>query len=210
MTGLESIKTLVQVLVIIIVLAVFLEMLLPSSQMQDYVKMVMGLLVIIVVLEAGANLVQQDFKFELPALNQNAQGPPLANIMAEGQKLGGKQKEQAMTEYRQGLEKQVLALARLQNNLNVTGVQVKTSGAPEDPDFGRLTGVTLEISREPVEDGTSTVQRVKPVEITVEANSSPDQATGATPANSEQARKLARTVANFYNIPVDQVQVVEK
>ncbi|WP_180261144.1 stage III sporulation protein AF, partial [Desulforamulus profundi] len=50
MTGLESIKTLVQVLVIIIVLAVFLEMLLPSSQMQDYVKMVMGLLVIIVVL----------------------------------------------------------------------------------------------------------------------------------------------------------------
>lgn len=209
MTDLETIKTLVQVLVIIIVLAVFLEMLLPSSQMQDYVKMVMGLLIIVVVLEAGANLIQQDLKFELPALSQNANGPPLENIMAEGQKLGGKQKEQAMTEYRQGLEKQVMALARLQNDLNVTSVQVKTSGSPGDPDFGRLAGVVLEISKEPAED-PKTVPRVKPVEVTVETNSSPDASAPTTLSTGEQARKLARTVANFYNIPVDQVQVVEK
>ncbi|SHE62128.1 stage III sporulation protein AF [Desulforamulus putei] len=210
MTGLEIIKTLVQVLVIIIVLAVFLEMLLPSSQMHAYVKMVMGLLVIVVVLEAGANLVRQDFKFALPALNQNAQGPSLENIMAEGQKLGDKQKERAAAEYRQGLEKQVLALARLQNNLNVTGVQVKISDHAGNQDYGRLTGIILEISPEPARDSSTTVQRVKPVEVTLEANSTPDKTPEAALTNSEQARRLAQTVANFYNIPVDQVRVVEK
>lgn len=205
----ESIKALVQVLIIIIVMAVFIEMLLPSSSMHDYVKMVMGLLVIVVVLEAGANLVNQDLNFELPALQQSSTGPPLETIMGEGQKLAGKNKEQAMAEYQQGLEKQVLALARLQNGLHVTSAQIKTTGKPEDPEYGRLTGVVLEISESPLDESSSTVENVSPVEITVGANRSEGGASGTTLVNSDQAKKLARTVANFYNIPVEQVQVVE-
>ena len=204
----ESIKALVQVLVIIIVMAVFIEMLLPSSSMHDYVKMVMGLLVIVVVLEAGANLVKQDFKFALPALQQSSPGPPLETIMGEGQRLAGKNKEQAMAEYQQGLEKQVLALARLQDGLNVTSAQIKTIGQPEDPGFGRLTGVVLEISESPAEDA-QLVEKINPVEITVGTNGSVEDTTNTALVNSEQARKLAQTVANFYNIPVEQVQVVQ-
>lgn len=206
----EHIKELVQVLVIIIVLGVFLEMLLPSSQMHDYVKMVMGLLVIVVVLEAGAKLVQQDINFELPALSQRTEGPPLEKIISQGQALAGKQKEQAMSEYQRGLEKQVLALARLQNNLNVSGAQVKTANDPQDKNYGRLTEITLNISREPVDSEANSVQRVKPVEITVGADSSGQELMGGTLVNSEQAKKLARTVANFYNIPIEQVKIVEK
>lgn len=204
----ESIKALVQVLVIIIVMAVFIEMLLPSSSMHDYVKMVMGLLVIVVVLEAGANLVKQDFKFALPALQQSSPGPPLETIMGEGQRLAGKNKEQAMAEYQQGLEKQVLALARLQDGLNVTSAQIKTIGQPENPEFGRLTGVVLEISESSAADA-QLVEKINQVEITVGTNGSVEDTTNTALVNSEQARKLAQTVANFYNIPVEQVQVVQ-
>ncbi|AQS58496.1 stage III sporulation protein AF [Desulforamulus ferrireducens] len=208
MEGLESIKALVQVLVIIIVMAVLIEMLLPSSSMHDYVKMVMGLLVIVVVLEAGANLVKQDFKFELPALQQSSSGPSLETILGEGERLAGKNKEQALAEYRQGLEKQVLALAKLQNDLNVTGARIKTAGQPGDPEFGRLTGVVLEISEAQAEN-EQLVDRIKPVEITVGTNNSVEDTANNALVHSEQARKLAQTVANFYNIPVEQVQVVQ-
>lgn len=208
---LESIKALVQVLVIIIVLAVFLEMLLPSSHMHNYVKIVMGLMVIVVVLEAGANLIQQDFNFELPVLSQSSEGPGLEKIMSDGQKLAGNQKERAITEYKQGLERQVLALVRLQNNLNVTGVKIETASNPQEPDFGRLTGVILEISRDPLDQDPNAVQKIKPVEVTVGTTSPTEQAGNgsASPENTAQAKELARTVANFYNIPVEQVQVVE-
>ncbi len=204
----ESIKALVQVLVIIIVMAVFIEMLLPSSIMHDYVKLVMGLLVIVVVLEAGATLLKQDFKFALPALQQNSPGPPLATIIGEGQRLASKNKEQALAEYQQGLAQQVLALARLQNGLNVTNAQVKTTGNPEDPEYGRLAGVVLEVSDSSIEGGSHTVEKVSPVEVTVGANGSVKDTTATTLVNSDQAKKLAQTVANFYNIPVEQVQVV--
>lgn len=208
MVSLDSIRELVQVLVIIIVLGVFLEMLLPSSQMHDYVKMVMGLLIIVVVLEAGAKVVQQDLQFELPALSQHTEGESLEKIMSQGQELAGKQKEQAMSEYQLGLEKQVLALARLQNNLNVSGVQVKTMENPQDANYGRLTEITLEVSREPVDGERIAVEGVKPVDIKVDANTTTEQQE-ASLLQSTQAKQLAKTVANFYNIPPEQVKIVE-
>ncbi|GAB6156890.1 stage III sporulation protein AF [Desulfotomaculum varum] len=209
MIGLEVIKILVQSLVIIIVLAVFLEMLLPGSQMHAYVKMVMGLLVIVLVLEAGAKLLRQDFQLALPALSQKTAYPPLAGIMAEGQKLRDQQKQLATAEYRQGLEKQVLALARLQNRLNVTGVQVKLNQQADNLDYGRLTGIVLEIDRSAAEGKTGTTV-IEPVKVTWETNSQPESAAGSSLADSEQARRLAQTVANFYNLPLEQVKVVEK
>ncbi|ABO49596.1 hypothetical protein Dred_1061 [Desulforamulus reducens MI-1] len=202
----ESIKELVQALVIIIVMVLFLEMFLPNNDMQRYVKMVMGLLVIVVVMEAGANFIRQDFKFDLPALTKGNNTSSLESIMHAGQKLAGKQKQEALQEYQQGIEKQVLALAKLQKDITISGVQVTTLDKPEDPNYGRLTGIVLEISPNPV--GDQQIQRVEPIQITVGATGTPNtQKTSVT--DSEQARRLARTVADFYNIPLEQVKVVE-
>ena len=63
----EVIRNLVQSLVIIIILAMFLEMLLPAGQMRAYVKMVMGLLVIIAVIQAVGSMARWSFE-EIPAL----------------------------------------------------------------------------------------------------------------------------------------------
>ncbi|MEG6522577.1 stage III sporulation protein AF [Desulfotomaculum sp. 1211_IL3151] len=202
---LESIKELVQVLVILIVMALFLEMLLPNSQMQGYVKMVMGLVVIVVVLEAGANLIHQDFKFDLPALTARTQEPPLESLIHDGQRLAGLQKQEAMKEYQQGIEKQVLALARLQSNVNIAGVKVTTTDDPQDPNYGRLTGVVLEIAKEPADDRQIT--KIETVDIAV--GGLPDNQ-DTSPINNKEAQQVARNVANFYNIPLEQVRVVER
>lgn len=209
----DNIKELVQVLVILIMLVVFLEMLLPNGQMYGYVKMVMGLVVIVVVLEAGANLLGQDLKFDLPALGRDGAGPTLERIMLDGQKMAGEQKQRAMDEYRQGLERQVMALAKLNGGIYVTGAKIETSSNPQGEDYGRLTGVVLEVSRKGAAGGQedeNAVREVKPVDIKVESNGLPEPLPEAgVPVNSEAARELAQTVANFYNIPVDRVKIVE-
>lgn len=210
MIHLEGIKALVQILVVIIVLAVFIEMLLPNTKMHDYVKMVMGLMVIVVVLEAGASMVNQDFKFDLPAMTSDsgATAPGLERIMDQGQKMAEGQKQRAMEEYRNGLEKQILALARLQKDLNVTGATITTS-ANGDRDIGRLTGIVLEVSPEKQEEN-SNISKVKPVDITVGASGLAGGDKAKNPhLSSSQAKELVKTVANFYNIPEDQVKIVE-
>ena len=45
----EIIRSLVQNLIVIIILAVMLDMFLPAGEMRKYVKMVMGLLIIVAV-----------------------------------------------------------------------------------------------------------------------------------------------------------------
>ncbi|AEF94959.1 Sporulation stage III protein AF [Desulfotomaculum nigrificans CO-1-SRB] len=209
MKPLESIKTLVQVLVVIIVLAVFLEMLLPNNQMHSYVKMVMGLMVVVLVLETAAGLIKQDFKLEVPVLSRTSAG--VDKILADGQKLAGDQKQQALAEYRRGIEKQVLALAKLNHGLNVTGAQVKVSSDPADGDYGRLIGIVLEVTPDQAagnEGDANSVRPVQQVEVTVGAVDPANQSPAGKSLDSKKAKELAQTVANFYNLPVDRVQVV--
>ncbi|MGB9846901.1 MAG: stage III sporulation protein AF, partial [Desulfotomaculales bacterium] len=66
MKFLETVRSLVQNLVVVIILAIFLDLFLPSGDMKRYVKFVMGLLVIIAVLGALGNLFKGDWVSFLP------------------------------------------------------------------------------------------------------------------------------------------------
>ena len=86
----EVIRTLVKNLIFIAMLAVFLPMLLPFGEMQRYVKMVLGLLVMVAVLQAAGEATKGSWPEEIPALTitgGSAAAPSLAEITAKGQKI---------------------------------------------------------------------------------------------------------------------------
>ena len=66
--GLETIGMLVRTLIVIAVLAVVLDMLLPQNQFRTYLKMVMGLLVIVAVLQVVGQTLDEEWLADLPAL----------------------------------------------------------------------------------------------------------------------------------------------
>lgn len=99
----EIVRNLVQNLIIIVVLAVFLEMLLPAGDMRRYVKLVMGLLIIVAMLQAVAGLVRGNWQVLLPEpvkSNTSSGVTGLADIMAEGQQLSARHQSKALEEYR--------------------------------------------------------------------------------------------------------------
>jgi stage III sporulation protein AF len=65
---LEIVRSLVQNLIVIIIIAMLLEMFLPNGDMRRYVKMIMGLLIIVAVIQAVVELGRWDYAAEFPVL----------------------------------------------------------------------------------------------------------------------------------------------
>ncbi|MEG6615894.1 stage III sporulation protein AF [Peptococcaceae bacterium 1198_IL3148] len=204
----QEISQLVQSLIIIVMLAVFLELLLPSNAMHDYVKMIMGLLVIIAVLQAIFKFIDYDFHLQVPEISTIAE-VSTEQVQANAQSLSEHYKSRAMEEYKQGIAKQVLALASLNQDVSVIDAQVELDSG-EVGSLGKLQWIQLTVSDK--ERSVSGVQSVQPVEIAVGTKhpQSSDLEDKIPQTVQRAIANISSTVADFYNLSPDQVQVIYK
>lgn len=218
----DIIRFLVQNLIVIVVLGVFLEMFLPNSEMRRYVRMVMGLLVIIAVLGALGSLFQSRWKMEFPEalLSHGHPGTvPLSEIMKRGEKLGDKQRGKAIEEYRTGLARQIYALASFSREITLLSVEVDVDDNPNSSKFGQIRQVKLVLKNRNVsftqEEKRKSESVVEPVTVKVGEKKKTDSRVISekepVPAQAQiDAELLVETITNFYNLSPDQVKVVYK
>ncbi len=209
----EIIRSLVQNLIVIVILAMFLEMLLPVGEMKKYVKMVMGLLIIIAVVQAVGDLARWDYTTDLPSLVEKEKGEHFPAILESGQKITGEQQEVALEQYRHGLARQVMALAGVQKETSVIDVEVTVQPYGSDPGFGKLKEIILYIPVEPdIADATDKQEvlagGIKPVTVQVGHHGKPAQAGSGSRLPGKDVTGLINLVANFYNLNPEQVKVV--
>lgn len=216
----EIIRNLVQNLALIVILALFLEMFLPSGEMQRYVRMVLGLLVAVAIIQAAGELAHRDFTGDIPLLTVRADSQKVAGILDEGKKMAGLNEEKALQEYRRGLSSQVLALAQLNRDVPVVSAEVLLQ-EDEGRGGGLLEEIVLVVAREQGavrESGGDGMPTVEPVTV----NAAPDsfhrsaQTGGQGKAgagegegpSTESVAALKKTLAGFYNIDPGKVKVV--
>jgi len=209
----ETLRNLVLNLTVIVVLAVFLEMLLPLGEMRRYVRMVMGLLIVIAVLQCAGNLFREGGLLDLPApawSGSSAGGSGLQDITAGGRQLAAENQFRALEQYRQGLSRQMAALAGMSGQLTVRDVQVEVSTNPDDGNFGRIKQVRLLFAAHPLpaEEGRKN-PLVAPVKVKVDNGADTAGASvppAVAPEQEQAARRAALNIARFYNLSPDQVK----
>lgn len=206
------IRDLIQTIVVIVVLAVFMEMLLPRGEMRRYLKTVMGLLIILAVLQAAATAVSSQFLQDVPSLAPvGGDVPSLDQIMVAGQRLSELDRDEAAHRYREGVAQQVLALAGLNPRVAVVDAVVTTGGELQDiqsinitfsPGGGQAKAKTQETAKKELVEIEDVVVKVP------RSGASPVAGEVVTPdpAEKEAAAEVARTVAEFYNLQPEQVR----
>lgn len=213
----DIIKDLVQTLIIIVVLAVFLEMFLPRGKMMPYVKMVMGLLIIIAVLQAISGLLRQNWFQDVPGVKARVEGPapPLEEIMTAGKQLEYKNRDLALENYREGISRQIQALARLNPRAGVVDAEVELSKEPGEKYYGKIKKITL-IVKPSAREGEITGQGgsdIQPVHIKVgETPLKEEERKGReiSPEIKKAAREVADSIADFYNLSPDEISIEYK
>ncbi len=189
----EAVQNLVRELVILIILAVTLELLLPHGDLRRYVRMVLGLLIIVAVLQAGVSFWNRDLAADLSwvSLGQPDQ-EATAEILREGERLWQLGQSRAQTEYEQGLARQIKALAGLNPDVAVAEVRVRVEGGTATGEPGRLEEVVL------VLEGESWDKNNEVLPVAAPAKPAPDP---------EAVERLCRIVADFYGLASEQVTV---
>ena len=211
----DTIKTLVQNLIVIIVLTVFLEMLLPSGIMKRYVKLVMGLVVLVSFLQTGFGLLHQNIDLSLPASTNLPGNMEAKQMLAAGQQLAEQNQSEALRKYKEGLEHQVTAVAALNGEFSVTSVQAIIQDKAQNKDYGHLLEINMTVTartKNPENNAKAVNPLVEPVDIQINKNM-PDplkiEKTNNNKFNpqTEQIEKIKETVASFYNLSPKQVKI---
>lgn len=195
----ETIRLLVQNIMVIVILAVFLEMLLPAGEMRGYIRLVMGMLVIMAVLQAAAGLLDSDFALEVPDVFAASEPPAgsLGTIMEDGANFFEKQQQEALSQYKKGLAKQVAGLARLNGEVEVVGVNVLVEENTQASDYGHIREIRLTLAAPeaagPHEDQTSSL--VEPIEVEIKKD---------MPGGGVTEGKTGQTGQEEINEPLDE------
>ncbi|MCF8009738.1 MAG: stage III sporulation protein AF [Clostridiales bacterium] len=205
----DIIKDLVQTLIIIVVLAVFLEMLLPQGNMNPYVKMVMGLLIIIAVLHAISGLLQQNWLSSVPDVTagSKANSPPVEEIIDNGKKIQSKNKDLALEKYRSGIACQVKSMAGLNPQIDVVDVKVLLDDSGGKARKINIKSIIMVVASKK-HDHEDEAGSIPPVEINVgEPERACDTSPKITSETKKAAKKTAASIADFYNLSTDKVLI---
>jgi len=181
---LDALRTLVRELAVIAILFVFLELLLPAGDLRRYVRMVLGLVIIVVVLHAFTSFGWRGLSRELAALRIEGERAG-DEVLIKGRKLWEENQARALAAYGEGLEKQIQALSRLSGEANVTGAQVVMESE------GQIKEVVITVERPRLQDR----------EVAVSG--------GLQETHLEETvTRVRQTIADFYNLRAEQIKVV--
>jgi stage III sporulation protein AF len=169
----EMISDWLRQIVLLVLIATFMDLLLPNHSMDRYVKLVMGLLIILAILSPVFSLIRKDWDVSALAFRNGGTDvqdmTSLESIRQRGETLGRTQdqliKEQAEDQMAQSIRHEIEDRFRV----TVSSVQVKAA-TPEDNRPPGVSLVSLVVTPEALgsQEGRTAVETVKevgPVEI---------------------------------------------
>lgn len=190
-----TLQTLVRNLAMILLLATFLEMLLPNKSMRGFVQMVMGLFVISAVLAPITTFLHTPLAMDIPAWTVTTP-QDLAVIATEGQasKVG---RNAVQEQYRQILVHQIEALALGTKGVEAAIVTITfEEGAGEVTDQPKIAVVNVTLTSVKGE-----IQPVQPITI--------GQSPTTEKTQSAKADEVRERIAAFISLSKDKIIVQE-
>ncbi|MDO0822916.1 stage III sporulation protein AF [Desulfosporosinus nitroreducens] len=192
----QTLQTLVRNLALILMLATFLEMLLPNKSMRGFVQMVMGLFVISAVLAPITALLHTPLSMEIPAWTATTpQDLPAIAVEGQGAKIG---RDAVQEQYRQILINQIKGLVLGTSGVEDAEVDVEfeeeAGGLIDQPRIAYV-NILLKATR-------GTIQSVQPVII---GNSPTPLEIQKTP----KAEEVKERIATFMSLAKENIFVAE-
>lgn len=191
----QTLQTLVRNLAVILLLATFLEMLLPNKSMRGFVQMVMGLFVISAVLAPITTFLHTPLSMEIPAWTATIpQDLPAIALEGKGVKVG---RDAVQEQYRLILINQIKALALATQGVETAEVDVEfeeeAGGFVDRPNITRVKVMLTSAKGE--------IQAVQPIII--------GKSTLPMKTQSQRAEEVRERIATFMNLSKEKVLIQE-
>ncbi len=215
----ESLSLWLQKIILLILIATFLDMLLPNSSMQRYVKLVMGLIILLSIITPIMQIFQKDLSTEKIAMRIMNMGSDSGQDWNElkqlGEKLMKQNDEEAMLFVKGQMETLISAKVEEQYGVTVLAVEISLQKEMDkEQAYPVLSSVQLILDKDiqATGQGENTDKNpIEPVTIQVGGESSRSAPLLSTsPELSAAERKLLNDIANdvAHTWSIDRSQVV--
>lgn len=203
------------------VLAGLLEMLLPENQMKKFIKVIMGLFVIVALLGPVSSLMEDEPSWELSSWSlPSSEGQGAATVLSTGQMTDERFRGRIMNEYQSHLGRQIESLVNLVPGVERSEAKVSLRSGTTIYSLDAISKVEIKVLPEkgggeitdsgiekPEERGS--IQVVVPPVNAVKVNPYQGSQTISNPTGDADAlsKRVKEMVANFYGLPRENVLV---
>ncbi|AQS56589.1 MAG: stage III sporulation protein AF [Novibacillus thermophilus] len=198
----------IQQLVLTVILATFIDLLLPNNTMQRYVRLVMGLVILMLILSPLLSLLQRDWSLEdLMSQGQAAARGELESLPLIQEKAGTlmeKQDEWVSETVKTRIERNIRDGIEQQFDVEVIGVTASLSEGGKHPGVDSVR-VTLDPGAHP--HGQWEIEPVKPVDIDVEEDREEESEPVSSSIPAWYVRDIREWVSREWHIEDANVQV---
>lgn len=202
----------IQELVLAVIMATFLDLILPNNTMQRYVRLVMGLIILVLILSPLLTLLQRDWSINTlltgtqEATTDELESLPHIEARADG--LVEKQEQWVHETVQVHLEKGIKEGVEQRFALAVDHISVSLAEGGEQPEVNEI-----ELTVDPDRKSSEEIERIKPVRIDVSREQQETASTQRVTPQSEGTfssltREVQDWVAREWNIDRDRIQVV--
>jgi len=203
-------------IVLLVLLATVLDLLLPNTELQRYVKLVMGLIILLVILNPILTLVSPHITDEWITLQAAGTGPVMESvdtIAEKGRALRQDLDRRALEEARTRVEELVRRQVETAFGYTVDEVVVEWSREKDGVALAALT-VSVRERRDAAEaprggeaDGGGSVDPVSPVDVRVEREAEREVPVARSPGG-QRLPEVEAHLANVLAVEKDRVRVV--
>lgn len=203
-------------IILLVLLAAFLDLILPNTTLQRYVKMVMGLILLLTIISPVFTLFslsQDDLALRLDRYQQELNKPADVEWKRITDKLLSQQDAQMTTYVEAQVESAVKARVKEAYGMEVQDVQIRLNG--DNPAQPTLNGIELVLGeaageKQQVEGSVQPIQPIQPIDIQVgktdETQARKDIEAVAQQENFMHAR-IADDIAQQWGLTSEQVVV---
>lgn len=199
----EDLNSLVRNLAIIVLLASFLEMMLPSKSMQGFVKLIMGLFVISAILNPITSLLRMPLEMNIPAWTETTDSDmPVLASGEEGEQIGiDAVEEQFKMIIKNQIKALTLGIPGVKNAEVAVEIEKGSGGLTDQPQINQI---RISINAESLE--------IKPVEnvvISGDQEITPNTGTDNPQELSPLGQEVREKVAALMQLSADKIFIEE-
>lgn len=205
----DILRLMVKSILVIIMLAAFLEIVLPRSDMKRYVNLVIGLFVILAVLNPFLTLINKGLDLDVFD-DMTAKTPDTESLIRIGKEMAAEDRTKATQQYREKLSRQIMGIAGMYQNTKTTGVDVEMVDDPDSENFGQIKKIIIHTNNQSTADNNSGSGRSPSAGVEVNVNEvnigteNPEKNQAKAVDNS---RGLKDVIADFYGLNPEQIEI---
>ncbi|RNB89114.1 stage III sporulation protein AF [Brevibacillus nitrificans] len=203
-------------IILLVLLAAFLDLILPNTTLQRYVKMVMGLILLLTIISPVFSLFslsQDDLALRLDRYQQELNKPAAVEWKRVTDKLLGEQDAQVTAYVQSQVEAAVKAKVKDEYGMEVQHVEIQVNYQnPEQPALEKIE-LSVGDSEQKGKSSITPIKPVQPVSIQLNGQTVTDTRKDIEAASQKQDptyAKIAEDIAKQWGLTNDQVVVTDE